>query len=153
MRDVIQVCMAMLGAVGFAVWYHVRKEKLIVVTIGGALSWIVYLVVLRVCGDKALGLFISTVTVGFLAEVLARIIKTPVTILLVPMLIPLIPGSDLYYTTSYFLRKQMDDCVVSLESLMKSVGAIAFGIVCVTCLVQVISRVRSACHVREIECK
>ncbi len=138
--DVIQICMGMLGAIGFALLFHVRKEKLIAVALGGALSWAVYLIVAEVQGDMAFGLFASTVAVAFLAEVLARVMKTPMTILLVPMLIPLIPGGDLYYTTSYFVQGQMEECVARLELLIKSAGAIAFGILCVTCLFQVISR-------------
>ena len=133
MKDVVQICMGMLGAIGFAILFHVRKEKLVVVAVGGALSWAVYLIVVHLCGDKYLGLFASTVTVAFFAEILARVIKTPVTILLVPMLIPLIPGSDLYYTTSYLVQGRMRECVGSLEALMKSAGAIAFAIICITC--------------------
>lgn len=142
MSDLIQICMSMLGAVGFAVLFQVRKEKLLMVALGGALSWAVYLVVVHIWKDKALGLFASTVVVALLAEILARIIKTPVTILLVPMLVPLIPGSDLYYTTSYFLKGQTIECVERLDSLIVSAGAIAFGVICVTCLFQVILRLR-----------
>jgi len=140
MDDVKQICMGMLGAIGFAVLFHVRKEKLVAVAIGGALAWAVYLVVVQIGGDKSLGLFISTVTVALLAEIMARVLKTPVTILLVPMLVPLIPGSDLYYTTSYFLGGRTQECVDRLDSLVKSAGAIAFGIICVTCLFQVVVR-------------
>ena len=138
MNEVLQTCMGMLGAVGFAVLFHVKGKKLIVAAVGGGLSWIVYLVVLERYGDKALGLLASTATVGLLAEILARVMKTPVTILLVPMLIPLIPGSDLYYTTSYLVRGQAEECARSLELVIREAGAIAFGIILVTCMVQVV---------------
>lgn len=140
MRDVIQIFTGMLGVIGFALLFHVRKEKLVAVASGGALSWAVYLIAVQFHGEVAFGLFASTVTVALLAEVLARVMKTPVTILLVPMLIPLMPGGDLYYTTSYLVRGQMDDCIARLELLVQSAGAIAFGILCVTCLFQVITR-------------
>ena len=138
MNEVLQTCMGMLGAVGFAVLFHVKGKKLIVAAVGGGLSWIVYLVVLEQYGDKALGLLATTVTGGLLAEILARVMKTPVTILLVPMLIPLIPGSDLYYTTSYLVRGQAEECARSLELVIREAGAIAFGIILVTCMVQVV---------------
>ena len=138
MNEVLQTCMGMLGAVGFAVLFHVKWKKLILAAVGGGLSWIVYLVVLEHYGDKALGLLATTVTVGLLAEILARVMKTPVTILLVPMLIPLIPGSDLYYTTSYLVRGQAEECARSLERVIREAGAIAFGIILVTCMVQVV---------------
>lgn len=137
MRDVIQTIMGMIGAVGFAIWFHVRINKLWACALGGGLSWVVYLAVLNRTGDKALGLLASTLTVGFLAEILARALKTPVTILLVPMLVPLIPGGDLYYTTSYLVRDMAEECAERLNLVIREAGAIAFGIIMVTCFVQV----------------
>ena len=138
-NELIQICTGMLGSVGFAIIFHVQKEKLTAVAAGGALSWIVYLAVLERYGDKTGALFISAVIVTVLAEILARIMKTPATTLLVPMLVPLIPGNDLYYTTSYLVNGKMEECVSSLDSLVKSAGAIAFGIMSITCLFQVIA--------------
>lgn len=140
MKEVIQTCMGMLGAVGFAVLFHVKGKKLIAAALGGGLSWVVYLLVLRKFLDPAVGLLAATMTVGLLAELLARVMKTPVTILLVPMLIPLVPGGDLYYTTSYLVRGQALEWAESLELVIREAGAIAFGIILVTCLVQVIQR-------------
>ncbi|MBR5247776.1 MAG: threonine/serine exporter family protein [Lachnospiraceae bacterium] len=137
MRDVIQTIMGMIGAVGFATLFHVRINKLWACALGGGLSWVVYLVVLNRTDDKAFGLLASTLTVGFLAEILARVLKTPVTILLVPMLIPLIPGGDLYYTTSYLVRDMAEEFAESLNLVIREAGAIAFGIIMVTCFVQV----------------
>lgn len=137
MSEVVQTCMGMVGAIGFALLFHVKGKKLIAAALGGGLSWIVYLLVLNRYDDKALGLLASTITVGLLAEILARVLKTPVTILLVPMLIPLIPGGDLYYTTSYLVRGMAEECAGSLNLVIREAGAIAFGIILVTCLVQV----------------
>ena len=141
MREVIQTCMGMLGAIGFAVLFHVKGKKLAVAAFGGGLSWIVYLYILACYGSKPLALLASTITVGLLAEILARVMKTPVTILLVPMLIPLIPGGDLYYTTSYLVRGEELECVRSLKLVAQEAGAIAFGIILVTCAVQVVMRI------------
>lgn len=143
MRDVIQTIMGMAGAVGFAILFHVKINKLWACALGGGLSWVVYLVVLYRTDDKALGLLASTMTVGFLAELLARVLKTPVTILLVPMLIPLIPGGDLYYTTSYLVRGMAEECAESLNLLIRETGAIAFGIILVTCFVQVTQQINN----------
>ncbi len=137
MNEVIQTVMGMLGAVGFAILFHVKVNKLWACALGGGLSWVVYLWVLHRNDDKALGLLASTITVVLLAEILARILKTPTTILLVPMLIPLIPGGDLYYTTSYLVRGMKQECAESLNLVVREAGAIAFGIILVTCLVQV----------------
>lgn len=141
MRNIIQLLMGMLGSTGFSVLFNVRGRKLLAAGAGAGISLGVYFFVLDLNNDKGLAILAATVTVGILAEVLARIMKTPVTILLVPMLIPLIPGSDLYYTTSYLIQDMGEEFAESLSLLVREAGAIAFGIILVTCVVQIIFKV------------
>ncbi len=143
MDEVIQTAMSILGAVGFAIRSNVKGKKLIIAAAGGGISWSVYLIVLYFYNDRIVSLLAATITVGLLAEVLARIIKTPVTILLVPMLIPLIPGSHLYYATSYLVQGMTAEFGERLNLVVKSSGAIAFGIILVTSSVQIFIKIRS----------
>ena len=138
-QNMIQIVTGMLGSIGFAVMFHVQKEKLPAIAMGSAISWVVYLAVWKLSGEKTAAFFIATVAVTFLAEILARVLKAPATILLVPMLVPLIPGSDLYYATSNLVNGHVEAWAACTESLLKSAGAIAFGIISVTCLFQVIT--------------
>ena len=44
MRDiVIQLVTAFAGSLGFALLFHVRREKLLLASLGGLLAWGVYL--------------------------------------------------------------------------------------------------------------
>lgn len=141
MQAVIQTLMGMLGAIGFSILFNVRGRKLVAAGAGAALSWLVYLLMYGIYEDKIFSLLCATVTVGILSEVLARIMKAPVIILFVPMLIPLIPGSDLYYTTSNLVQGNVEACTEYLSLVVREAGAIAFGIILVTCTVQVIMKV------------
>ena len=141
MHEIIQTLMAMLGAVGFSILFNVRKKKLAAAAVGAGISWIVYLVTYNLYGDKVFSLLCATIVMALLAEILARVMKTPVTILLVPMLIPLFPGSDLFYATSHLVQNHDQQGVEYLELVLKEAGAIAFGIILVTCVVQVILKV------------
>lgn len=51
-----------------------------------------------------MALFVSSLFITTLSEILARFLKTPVILLLVPILIPEIPGADLYYTMYYLVQ-------------------------------------------------
>lgn len=64
----------------------------------------VYLVCVAHGYGMFVGLFAASFFVAVLSELLARIIKTPVILMLVPMLIPEIPGGDLYYTMQHLVR-------------------------------------------------
>lgn len=143
MEEIIQAAMGILGALGFAIRSNVKGMKLLIAAAGGGISWSVYLIVLYFYNDRTVSLLVATITVGLLAEILARIIKTPVTILLVPMLIPLIPGSHLYYATSYLVQGMTVEFGERLNMVVKSSGAIAFGIILVTSSVQIFVKIRS----------
>lgn len=140
-EEVMQTLMGMIGTIGFSVIFNVRGKKMVVTTIGAALSWAVYLAAFAVYRDRVIGFFFATITVGALAEILARIIKTPVIVLLVPMLIPLFPGSDLFYTTRYLVQGDADTFGFYLNLVIREAGAMAFGIILVTSIVQVIMKV------------
>lgn len=141
MQAVVQTLMGALGAVGFAVLFNVRGRKLVAAAVGAAISWIVYLVIYHAYGDKVISLLGATLTAAVLSEILARVLKAPVIIMLVPMLIPLIPGSDLYYATTNLVLGHAIEFAEYSSLVMREAGAIAFGIILVTCTVQVILKV------------
>lgn len=148
-EEVMQTLMGMIGTIGFSVIFNVRGRKMVVTTVGAALSWAAYSAAFAVSQDRIIGFFFATLTVGTLAEVLARIIKTPVIVLLVPMLIPLFPGSDLFYTTRYLVQGDVDMFGFYLNLVIREAGAMAFGIILVTSIVQVIMKIYN--HVMKIK--
>ena len=75
------------------------------------------------------GLFVASLFVAALSEILARILKTPVILLLVPMLIPEIPGGDLYYTMYHLVQGHYTEFGSSSNQVLVEAGAIALGII------------------------
>ena len=134
MNEFTLILMGLIGTLGFSMLFHVTGKKLIAITLGGAVSTAVYLLILTLTDQKPAAMLVSTIVIGLLAEVFARLFKAPVISFLVPMLVPLIPGSDLYYTTSFLIRGQSADFAQRGESLLWQAGAIAFGIILVSCV-------------------
>ena len=95
----LQIVMAMIGALGFGLLFHISGSRLITIMLGAAVNWGVYLLAMQWYDNRVTAFFVSTLATAALAELLARLLKAPVITLLVPMLVPLIPGGDLYYTT------------------------------------------------------
>ena len=129
---VIQTIMACLGSVGFGMVFNVRGRRLWLIAFGGGLGWAVYLGGMHMTGNVFTSVLLSTAVVTALSEVLARVIETPIILLMVPMLIPLIPGGALYYTMSYLVRDDYPAFVASLQSLLTQAGAIAVGMIIMT---------------------
>ena len=52
--------------------------------------------------------FIASAFAATYAEVLARKLKAPATLFLIPAVVPLVPGSGLYYTISYAVQGDLE---------------------------------------------
>ena len=137
MKSFIMILMGLIGTLGFSLLFHVKGRKLIAIALGGAASTAIYLLILHLTGQKPAAMLVATAAIGILAEVFARLFKAPVISFLVPMLVPLIPGSDLYYTTSFLIRGQSAEFAERSESLLWQAGAIAFGIILVSCVTHI----------------
>ena len=61
-------------------------------------------------------------------------------VLLVPMLVPLIPGGDLYYTTLALVQGDTADFARYGTLFIEEAGAMAFGVILVACLVQTLGK-------------
>lgn len=99
-QAVLQVVMSGIGTLGFALWFHVRTRHLAVATLGGLFSWICYLAVLQVSGSLFLSAMLAAMLVCLWSEGAARLRKAPANIFLIPGIIPLLPGGNLYYAMS-----------------------------------------------------
>ena len=82
----------MLGTLGFALFFHVAPRHLPLATVGGGLSWLLYLV----CFHQGRGVFVSALAaalgVCLWAEILARVRKAPATVFLIPGSSPCSPA-------------------------------------------------------------
>lgn len=83
-QEVLQVICAGLGTLGFALFFHVQARHLLLATLGGALSWVLYLAVLAGGGNVFVAALVSSLVVCLWAETFARVRKAPATIFLIP---------------------------------------------------------------------
>ena len=136
LQDWIQILMGYLGSLGFNILFNIRGRKLFIASLGGFISWTVFLLLEPLFPGEAIRYFLATAAITVYGEVFARIEKTPTTTFLVPSVIPLIPGGSLYYTMNYALNEQWqlftDKALYTLQLAL----ALAVGIISVTTLVR-----------------
>lgn len=108
MNAFLQLLAALLGSLGFAAYFNIHGKKLVWAGLGGFFGWGTYLLFEYLSKDPYFAAFFSTVCLTLYAEVMARILKAPVTIFLVSATIPLIPGASLYRTMSNLMLRQME---------------------------------------------
>ena len=108
---VLQVLMGLAGSFGFSVLFNVRGWRLVFASLGGALSWTLYLLAEPAYPSEMFRYFLSASFVAVYAEILARVMKTPATTFLIPSIIPHIPGGALYHTMRYALNREWGACL------------------------------------------
>lgn len=126
---IIQTMMGMIGSVGFAILFGIMDRKLIGIALGGGAGWAVYLLCTANGHSMFAGLLVASLFVAAFSEILARVLKAPVILLLVPMLIPEIPGGDLYYAMYDLVQRNFADFGNSANKVLVEAGAIALGII------------------------
>lgn len=136
--DLIQIFTGFLGSLGFGILFHIRGKKLFVASLGGLMSWTVFLLLAPLLPSEARRYFFAAAAVTIYAEVFARVMKTPTTTFLVPSLIPLIPGGALYYTMNYALNEQWPAFAAKAIYTLELALALALGIIAVTTVTRMV---------------
>jgi len=139
---VMQLATAFAGSLGFAMLFHVRREKLLLASLGGLLAWGVYLLVGIASDQDVVRYFVASVVLTVYAETMARVVKCPATLFLVTAAVPLIPGSSLYHTMQYFMENNLAAFSLQALSTVLLALAIAVGMLFPTSIFQIIRRLR-----------
>ena len=134
----IQILMAGLGTLGFNILFNIRGKKLVLATLGGVISWSTFLALGPILPGEAIRYFLSAVVITVYGEILARLEKTPTTTFLVPSIVPLIPGSALYYTMNYALNKQWSAFAQQAFYTIQLALCLAVGIIAVTTVTRIL---------------
>ena len=92
MKDVIlQLVMAFVGSLGFAMLFRLRQSLWVSASLGGVICW---------GGQIFISGLVASALSAVYADFLAARKRAPVPLFLIPSVVPLIPGSTLYYTMS-----------------------------------------------------
>ena len=125
-QEITEIIAAGLGSIGFSMMFQLRGKKLILIGCGGTLSWFIFLFG-KNSGSSLNGLLWAVIVAAAIAEIEARRRKTPVIVLEVPLLVPLIPGGDLYRMMVSIMTKGVRASIDPLVWLAQEVFVIAAG--------------------------
>ena len=147
--EMIQLITALLGSLGFSILFNIKGKRLFAAAFGGFLSWAAFLLLGTLIHSEPIRYFLVSVTISLYAEIIARMLKTPTTTVLMASLIPLIPGGSLYYTMAYALGSDFEKFVTKAMSTLKLAGALALGIVITTMVMRAVYTVNLSHSTKE----
>lgn len=124
----LQILFATIGTLGFAIGSNIRGWKLLFTSLGGAISWGSYLLVLHQTHALLLSIFLGALLVAIYSEILGRFFRVPITVFVVCGIIPLVPGSVIYYAMSQYVQGNfMKAMRLSMQALLIA-GTISISI-------------------------
>lgn len=121
---IMQLITGAVGSVGFGIIFHMKIKYLPLAFIGGVISWLVFLVGKEIWGTVFLPSLLAGLAADIYAEILARICKATSTAFFVTSVIPLIPGSTLYYCMNSIIE---GDSMLAIQ-YGRDTFLVAFGI-------------------------
>lgn len=137
---ILQIVGAFVAMYWFAVLIETPKKYLPMAGVVASVGWFVYLSCENRGADAVLSTFFSALTVTFISHVLARKVKTPVTIFLIAGIIPTVPGATMYRIAYYVILGDNDMSIYYLMEMFKIAGAIAVAIFIIDSLFRIYYR-------------
>ena len=135
---------------GFCIAFNIRGKKNIFAALGGAMSWFFYSLTFTNGIISIFFTYYSSVIFSIYSEVLARIFKTPVTTFVVCALIPLVPGSGMYYTMREAIAGNISKSLELGLNTLASAGTLALGVLFVSTLTRLVLSAKRKKEIKKI---
>lgn len=131
MKLLYQCFLTFIACIAISIHYNVKGKLFLYSSLGGAVTFSTYLLTSPL-HSVAMQSFCASIIASIYSEALARILKVPATTFLIIAIIPLVPGSNLYYTMRLCIANQIMDFITSALATLWIAGAIALGILLVS---------------------
>lgn len=133
--------LSFFGSIAPAIVINIEKRILIWAGLGGSLGFLVaYAFNPGTTSFTISQIFIGTVVVGIYSELMARRMKAPTTVFLVPGIFPLVPGVTAYQTIQAAAQNRIQEATaLGIETITKAF-TIAFSMMLVTALFRFVKR-------------
>ena len=139
----IQLIACFIGCSGFSILFNIHGPGTLVCTLGGVITWAVYLILIDMGCDDIMAYLWATVIAAAYAETMARIRKYPAISYLVVSIFPLIPGAGVYYTMSHAVRGDMASFAEQGTHTIAIAGIMAVGMLMISTTVRLLSNWRA----------
>ncbi len=129
---------AFFASLGFGIIFNIRGKKLYFAALGGSIGWLIYSLSLLVV-PSIYALTLSAIGFSVYSEIMARILKSPITLFVICALIPLVPGGGMYYTMLYILQDNLTMAIETGIQAISDAGSLVMGILIVSSIMKIIN--------------
>lgn len=148
---IIQSIFAFFASLGFGILFNIKGKKLFYAGLGGGISWFVSLLCESFGLNIKFSFFISSIIFSLYSEIMARVLKTPVTTLIICALIPLVPGGGMYYTMYEAINGNILESIELGLNTISSAGSLALGVLFISTLTRLFMSAKTKKEFKELE--
>lgn len=138
----MQFAWAFLAIIGFSLRSNLKGWRVLFTGLGGGICWAAYLIILYYTKSMLLSVFIAIIIVCIYSEVVARLMATPVSVFVMCVIIPLVPGRSLYYSMRAYISGESMEASRHIFSTLMISGTIAMAIAVVASATNLFLRMR-----------
>lgn len=126
---ILNFALAMAAAAGFAIIFNAPKKELIHCGVTGAMGWVIYFLSMTFTESATVSTFLGALSLAACSRLFSYTRKAPSTLFLIPGIIPLVPGTNMYNTMKAVLENNLYTSYMEAIKALKLAGAIALGII------------------------
>lgn len=139
MEMITAFAFAYLATMAFAVLFQAPKKIVVIGGFIGAVGWVVFIYLRHEMGYTSFtSNFCATLSLALASELSSRIFKQPVTVFVIPGIVPLVPGLGIYQGMFAIINNDYNDGTSLLLTAMTDSVAIAIGIMLVSSVFRVL---------------
>ena len=134
LNGILMMTAAMIGTLGVAFTFGVEKRSIGWVMLASFLCCVTYDTAMALGGGLFVASILGSSVTTLYSYVMARVIKTPVTGMIIPGIIILVPGGKLYYTMLVAVSSDIAMFAKHGKEALLVASGLALGIIAVTAI-------------------
>ena len=136
----MQFLWSFLSIVGFCVRVNLKGCRILLISLGAGLAWALYLILLYFTESVLFSVFLSIILVSIYSEIVARACRTPVSVFITCVIIPLVPGSNLFYSMQAYVAGNTSLAGAQITKVLMISGVIAMAVAVVSSVTNLLLR-------------
>ncbi len=136
----LQITGSFLAVIAFCFILNTPRRHILFAGLTGAVGWTLYLILINKEINTGAATFFAGCLVSFCSQLLARLLKTPVTVFVIPGILPLVPGAGMYHIVDSLLRSDGSLTSYYVTQTLVAAGMIALSIIVADSLFRLFSK-------------
>ncbi len=138
----LQFFVGIIICASFCILVNIPIKTIAPASLAGGFSWFMYKFLMSFGYSKPLAVFIAVFIIAIISEILAHKLKDAATVFLIPSILPLVPGSGIYYTMFYIINSDFDAAGQMGRQALAVAGSIALAILIANSFSRLVTRVK-----------